>query len=218
MKQSGLLLLVLAVIVSGAAWAGDGVVALQTADPSCKDDSGRIYVDCGNGTVTDNRTGLVWLKRANCFGMVTWYEAMGIVAGLSDLPENGRSCATYTSVECDCGLQDGSSPGDWRLPSVGEWEAMFADALGDGGDPDCTPDDGLPAITSDWGTQCWSLSCVILGGCSFVAIQDAEYWSATSQTQNRTHAFSPIVDTGYLLQGNTKTLPSGYVWPVRGGQ
>ena len=41
------------------AQASGGVVALQTADPSCPDDSGDIYVDCGNGTVTDNRTGLV---------------------------------------------------------------------------------------------------------------------------------------------------------------
>ena len=49
MKQSGLLLLALAVIGPGAAWAGDGLVALQTADPSCPDDSGNIYVNCGNG-------------------------------------------------------------------------------------------------------------------------------------------------------------------------
>jgi hypothetical protein len=59
-------MLFLLVAIPPTSLAGDGVVALQTADPSCPDDSGKIYVDCGNGTVTDNRTGLVWLKNADC--------------------------------------------------------------------------------------------------------------------------------------------------------
>jgi hypothetical protein len=65
MKLCGLFA-ALAMWGASGAWAGDGVVALQTADPSCPDDSGDRYVDCGNGTVTDNDTGLVWLKQANC--------------------------------------------------------------------------------------------------------------------------------------------------------
>ena len=54
--------------LGGPASAGDGVVALQTAAPTCPDDSGDRYVDCDNGTVTDNETGLVWLANADCFG------------------------------------------------------------------------------------------------------------------------------------------------------
>ena len=113
--------------VSGA-WAGDGIVALQTADPSCRTTTTPPprYVDCGNGTVTDNKTGLVWLKQANCIGAagggtgvplgrVNWHTAMEFVAGLSDLRDD----------PLDCGLSDGSSPGDWRLPSVTEWQEMM---------------------------------------------------------------------------------------------
>ena len=58
--------LLIACSVQGAQ-AGDGVVALQTADPSCRGlpfQADYIYVGCGNGTVTDNRTGLVWLVNA----------------------------------------------------------------------------------------------------------------------------------------------------------
>ena len=110
--------------------AGDGVVALQTADPSCADDSGDIYVDCGNGTVTDNRTGLVWLKNANCLiavgGDVDWYTAMDFVAGLKDIPSSSVAALH------DCGLSDGSSPGEWRLASVDELERIINDALGQG--------------------------------------------------------------------------------------
>jgi hypothetical protein len=42
------------------------VVALQTVVPSCADDSANRCVDCGNGTVTNNDTGLVWLANADC--------------------------------------------------------------------------------------------------------------------------------------------------------
>lgn len=61
--------------------------------------------DNGDGTVTDNMTGLIWLKDAKCFGSLTWYEAMRAAASLTD----GQ-----------CGLTDGSATGDWRLPKRAE--------------------------------------------------------------------------------------------------
>lgn len=81
MRQMRLVIigLVLSAACSVAGWAGDGVVALQTADPACPDDSGNIYVDCGNGTVTDNRSGLVWLKDADCAGFTDWFTARDFV-------------------------------------------------------------------------------------------------------------------------------------------
>jgi serine/threonine protein kinase/tetratricopeptide (TPR) repeat protein len=67
------------------------------------------YTDNGDGTVTDNRTGLIWLKNANCFGRQNWETAMQSAAKLAD----GQ-----------CGLTDGSKAGDWRLPTKEEWKAM----------------------------------------------------------------------------------------------
>jgi hypothetical protein len=55
--------------------------------------------------VTDNLTGLIWLKNANCFGERIWADA------LSD-------CNALASGSCD--LSDGSSAGDWCLPNVKE--------------------------------------------------------------------------------------------------
>ena len=96
--------LVMAVVTSvGPASAGDGLVALQTAAPACPDDSGDRYVDCDNGTVTDNETGLVWLANADCSGTMDWFEAMAAVAGLSDLPDDGDACDSLTPDLCDCG-------------------------------------------------------------------------------------------------------------------
>jgi tetratricopeptide (TPR) repeat protein len=69
------------------------------------------YTDNGDGTVTDNKTGLIWLKNANCASKsMTWKEGIQWAAKLA----HGQ-----------CGLSDGSKAGDWRLPTKEEWEAMI---------------------------------------------------------------------------------------------
>src|SRR5215470_2110950 len=41
---------------------------------ACGDKSKR-YADCGNGTVTDTATGLIWLKKVDCFSTSNWDDA-----------------------------------------------------------------------------------------------------------------------------------------------
>ena len=185
-----------------AAWAGDGVVALQTAAASCGDDSGDRYVDCGNGTVTDNDTGLVWLANADCLdGGFDWFTAMDFVAGLSDKPAGSAAAAD------DCGLSDGSSAGEWRLPSFEEWEAMIADAATMG----CAP-----RITNDSGDDCWDAECVTAGACSFSGVASDFYWSASTLVNQSSLAwFAPLFATEFPFASKTSLFS---VWPVRGGQ
>lgn len=165
-------------------------VRLQTGDVSCKTDSNR-YVDCGNGTVTDNQTGLIWLKDASCLGIHDWYNASIEVLNLAD---------GY------CGLDDDSSPGEWRLPTREEWEDMVEKAVDIGG---CDP-----TITNDAGTDCWGT-----GPSSFTGIIGFEfgvYWSATTSNVTVSEAYTVLLING----SDTDTLKSAvaYVWPVRGGQ
>ena len=68
------------------------------------------FTDNGDGTVTDNLTGLIWLKDANAFGTRTWANALA-------------DCATLNSGEH--GLTDGSVEGDWRLPNVQELQSLI---------------------------------------------------------------------------------------------
>jgi hypothetical protein len=185
-------------------------VSLQTADPSCPDDSGNIYTDCDNGTVTDNRTGKVWLKNANCLsgtsggGLVDWYTAMEFVVGLSDKP------STSVAAAHDCGLSDGSSPGDWRLPSAEEWEAMIADAVTLG----CVFGvSGGPSITSDSGATCWQEGA----GNSFTGVVSSFYWSSNSRADDQAVAWGVGLDGGDVA-GVVGKVGGGYVWAVRGGQ
>ena len=82
------------------------------------------YSDNGDGTVTDSRTGLVWLKDADCFGVRSWKDAVQAVAGLNS---------------GECGLSDGSVEGQWRLPTKKELEGV-------GTDPPATWDRGYPPV------------------------------------------------------------------------
>ncbi|MBF0396994.1 MAG: DUF1566 domain-containing protein, partial [Desulfobacterales bacterium] len=68
------------------------------------------FTDNGNGTVTDNNTGLIWLKNISCFGAMTWGQGVS-------------SCNNLFSGSC--GLTDGSQAGDWRLPNIKELESLI---------------------------------------------------------------------------------------------
>jgi hypothetical protein len=131
------------------------------ADGPCFDNTNR-YVDCGNGTVTDTVTGLIWLKNAACLGSADWAAANVAAAALA----NGQ-----------CGLTDGSSPGDWRLPTKDEWVATIARAValgctisGPGTEPSLTNNDGH--------------ACLSVGPSSFAGVASDSYWSSTANEAN----------------------------------
>lgn len=69
------------------------------------------YTDNNNGTVSDNLTGLTWLKDANCFGVGSWQQAL-------------ISTKALIGNNSMCSLNDGSITGDWRLPNVNELESL----------------------------------------------------------------------------------------------
>ena len=72
------------------------------------------FTDNGNGTVTDNLTGLIWLQDADCFGQREWSNA------LSD-----ANTLASDSDTCTPDLSDGSVAGDWRLPNVKELQSLI---------------------------------------------------------------------------------------------
>ena len=153
-------------------------------------DKAKRYTDCGNGTATDTVTGLIWLKQSDCLSTADWEAAKKAVAGL----KNG-----------DCMLTDGSSPGDWRLPTQTEWETTMnnAKALG------CTGPTA-PTLTNDAGT-----ACMTAGPSSITGVESDYYWSGTA-LEGSARAWFGDLDHGNLLNGDvTITLR---VWPVRGGQ
>jgi hypothetical protein len=143
------------------------------------------FTDNGDGTVTDNLTGLIWLKNANCtaiFGQKNWATALSDVKNLA---------AGY------CGLMDGSSAGDWRLPNVKELASLIHYGVDD------------PALPNTSGTGKW------MNEDPFTDVQSDRYWSSTSARSAPRWAFDVDMYHGEVY-GSLKS-DSLYVWPVRGG-
>ena len=134
------------------------------------------FTDNSDGTVTDNLTGLIWLKDADAGdGTATWANALSICNSLA----TGQQ-----------GLSDGSSAGDWRLPTVKELHSLI-----DVGNFD-------PALPT---------------GHPFSGVQSSFYWSSTTNAGNAANAFSVYVNYGSVSYGTGKSN-AFYVWPVRGGE
>lgn len=70
------------------------------------------FTDNADGTITDNLTGLIWLKDANCSDISpnSWLGALAAVSNLAD---------------GICGLGDDSAVNDWRLPNRNELQSLL---------------------------------------------------------------------------------------------
>lgn len=86
--------------------------------------TGQRFTDNNNGTVTDTRTGLLWLKKANPCGKKTW---------------NNSVLYCHSLASGTAGLTDASTAGQWRLPTKEELEGI-------GTDPPVTWKYGLPSV------------------------------------------------------------------------
>jgi hypothetical protein len=140
------------------------------------------FTDNTDSTVTDNLTGLVWLKNANCFGLQAWAAALSSSNGLA----NGA-----------CGLTDGSSAGDWRLPNEKELHSLIDLAYFN------------PALSNAAGTGQWTSGA----GSTFSGVQSDVYWSSSTYASSTTFAWIVYLYNGsvyYYNKANTY-----YVWPVR---
>ena len=87
------------------------------------------FTDNRAGTITDNLTGLIWLKNSNCFGQRTWQQALDDCKGLAS---------------GSCGLTDGTGAGIWRLPNRRELFSLIHDGY------------YSPAVPNTVGTGQWS--------------------------------------------------------------
>lgn len=138
------------------------------------------FTDNEDGTVTDNLTGLIWLKQANynsttgTTGSANWAEALAFCNAL----ESGQ-----------CGLSDGSSAGDWRLPNKNEFESL---------------------------TDISQYNPALPAGNPFIAVLSSIYfWTSSTYASNTESAWVMYMNYGYTYY--REKTNNYYVWPVRDG-
>jgi hypothetical protein len=149
------------------------------------------FTSNGNNTVTDNLTGLIWMKNANYFEPLTWEAALAAAAGLCDPRTEGLP------LWFGC-LTDRSRKGDWRLPNRKELESLV----------DCGRYN--PALPNTQGTGPWA------EGDPFKGVQSSQYWSSSTRPDLTTYAWTVWFYFGsvdFSIKSN-----SNYVWCVRGGK
>jgi hypothetical protein len=146
----------------------DGALHKGVAWPSPR------FTDNNNGTVTDSLTGLIWLKNANCFAK-RWTDALKDIGNLANR---------------QCGLTDGSTAGQWRLPNVNELKSL------------------LNASQSN--VAAW------LNTQGFSGVQAGHYWSSTTYATSTVEAWYVNMKDGHELWSHKTN--EYYVWPVRSGQ
>jgi len=172
----------------------------DTNDPQADDGAGNgidlpspRFTDNSDGTVTDELTGLMWLKDANCPNTIRPWQR-----GLTDVVElnaggkmNNRACKDYS----------GTPYSDWRLPTVTELQSLIHFGYSD------------PALSNAAGTAAW------IEGDAFsdVMVEDLFYYfSSTTSVSDTSYAWSVDLATGRPMR--KEKLHGGYHWPVMGGQ
>lgn len=137
------------------------------------------FMDNKDGTVTDILTGLIWLKNTNCFKMMDWDSAILAAKSLKD-----GDCGPDSALI----LSDGSSAGEWRLPSMKEL-----------------------CILIDYSRR----NPALPNGHMFSDFPPGYYWSATTLDHHPGLVWIVYMESGTTCYEGFKNH-AGHSWPVRG--
>jgi hypothetical protein len=172
------------------------LVSVRYALYGCPGPGPRL-VDNGDGTVTDNETGLMWEQKTDDGGI---HDATNRYSWSNGEPWQpvGTAFATFVATLNDCTSRDGKTVTggfagycDWRLPTVTELATIVAPAA-----PGCGT--GAACIDPIFGPTA-----------------NAVYWSSTTNALNATNALGERFDSGGPV--NDIKTDDLHVRAVRGG-
>lgn len=139
------------------------------------------FTDMGDGTIKDNTTGRFWLKDASAIRYMNWADAKQ---------------AVFELCSGNHGLTDGSTAGQWGLPSKADWEAFVDKNYTD------------PALCNTLGTAQWTQ------GDAFTNVSGS-YWSDQPHPRpgDGDYVWAINMSSGELYDMNTNGFRK--VWPTR---
>ena len=175
--------------------AGNGIACAGTGqDGDLQKGLVRSYTDNGDGTVTDNQTGLTWEKKSDD----------GSIHDKDDLYSWSDTFSVFISA-----LNTASFAGhnDWRLPNKIELQSLL-----DFGEADPAID---PAFNNNCGANSGGNPPCSVATCSCTP-ELAGYWSSTSVRVNPLFAWIIFFNFGISNQAH-KGFDTNYVRAVRGG-
>jgi hypothetical protein len=167
------------------------------------------FTDNGDGTITDNNTGLMWEKKDDQAGgihnrrnLYTWgmdstpYTMNGtmVTAFLDTLNDVGGGGASCFAGHCD-----------WRIPNLRELQSLI------------NYESYRPAVDTAFNTGC-ALNCTVdgAGGTAMCSCtEEGSYWSSTTFRHQPNIAYAVFFEDGRWFSG-FKSL-SAPVRAVRGG-
>jgi hypothetical protein len=148
------------------------------------------FTDHNNGTITDNITGLIWLKNENASGAERdWVQAMRDVRQLNVNGEMNGYSAGDTS-------NNGTHMTDWRLPMLEEMQSLIYMEKG-----------GPLTINKDSNTQ-WPTRGLFSNKRSY-------YWTNTQYPAGREEKYYINMYSGYMFGADIRRH-FFKVWAVRG--
>ena len=151
------------------------------------------FFDNEDGTVTDDLTGLMWLKDANCAnsagydpndtgnGRVAWQRALDFVAGINDRSIDISPCSGYSQTY-----------DDWRLANVNEMESLIHAGVTD---------------RAGW-----------LNSQGFHNVQDFTYWTSTPTPGYIYQNYAYVAELSTSRIRSRYQGSEFYAWTVRAGQ
>jgi hypothetical protein len=167
------------------------------SDGDLQKGASQSFTDNGDGTITDNTTGLMWEKKSDDGSIHDWDNTYTWGMSSSPFTMNGTMVTTFLAALNAGGGFAGHT--DWRIPNRHELDSI------------ANLENAFPAVSSAFNTGC-AASCTVTS-CS--CTKSFDYWSSSTYQDSPDSAWIVYFGDGSVFADLKSTTI--YVRAVRGG-